>query len=88
VLIRSSPGVIDARKRNEETKEVSHMKLIKRFIREEKGQGMAEYALILGLVVLGIWVAVATGGVGDAISGLFGNVASEIEGCTSGSCGG
>ena len=64
------------------------MNLIKRFVREEKGQGMAEYALILGLVVLGIWVAVATGGVGEAISGLFGNVATEIEGCTSGSCGG
>ena len=64
------------------------LNLVKRFVREEKGQGMAEYALILGLVVLGIWVAVATGGVGDAISGLFGNVATEIEGCTSGSCGG
>lgn len=64
------------------------MKLVRRFVREEKGQGMAEYALILGLVVLGIWVAVATGGIGDAISGLFGNVAEEVAACTSGDCGG
>ena len=64
------------------------MNLIKRFVREEKGQGMAEYALILGLVVLGIWVVVANGGIGDSISGLFSNVGTEIEGCTSGSCGG
>ena len=62
--------------------------LVKRFIREEKGQGMAEYALVLGLVVLGIWVAVATGGIGEAISGLFSNVSTEVKGCVSGDCGG
>lgn len=64
------------------------MNLVRRFVREEKGQGMAEYALILGLVVLGIWVAVATGGIGDAISGLFGRVSTEVAGCTTGACGG
>ena len=64
------------------------VRLIQRFVREEKGQGMAEYALILGLVVLGIWVAVANGGIGTAIDTLFGNVATEIEACTSGDCGG
>lgn len=64
------------------------MSLIRRFVREEKGQGMAEYALILGLVVLGIWVAVATGGIGDAISSLFGRVSTEVAGCTTGDCGG
>ena len=62
--------------------------LTKRFVREEKGQGMAEYALILGLVVLGIWVAVANGGIGTAIDTLFTNVGTEITSCVSGDCGG
>jgi Flp pilus assembly pilin Flp len=62
------------------------MNFIKRFVREEKGQGMAEYALILGLVVLGIWVAVSATDIGTSITGLFSRVATEVAGCTSGAC--
>jgi Flp pilus assembly pilin Flp len=62
------------------------MELIKRFVREEDGQGMAEYALILGLVVLGIWVAVSATGIGSSLTSLFGRVSTEVAGCTSGSC--
>ena len=62
------------------------MNFIKRFVREEKGQGMAEYALILGLVVLGIWVTVSATNVGSSITGLFTRVGAEVAGCTSGSC--
>jgi pilus assembly protein Flp/PilA len=64
------------------------MELIRRLVTEEEGQGITEYALILGLVVLGIWVAVRTSGLGTSISTLFGNVVTEVDGCTSGNCGG
>ena len=62
--------------------------LCKRLLVEEEGQGITEYALILGLVVLGIWVAVNNSGIGDAINGLFNNVKAVVTGCTSGNCGG
>ncbi len=63
------------------------MELIKRLATEEEGQGMSEYALILGLVVLGIWVAVKSSGLGAAITTVFGNVKAVLSGCTSGACG-
>ena len=62
------------------------MELLKRFVVEEEGQGLTEYALILGLVVLGIWVAVSATGLSSGITGLFTNVNAELVGCTSGSC--
>jgi Flp pilus assembly pilin Flp len=54
---------------------------------EEKGQGITEYALILGLVVFGIWILVSQSGIAEAINNLFNNVASEIENCNSSGCG-
>jgi Flp pilus assembly pilin Flp len=60
--------------------------LLKRLMVEENGQGLTEYALILGLVVLGIWVAVTQTNIGASITGIFTNVNTIVAGCTSGSC--
>jgi pilus assembly protein Flp/PilA len=62
--------------------------LFRRLVVEEEGQGITEYALILGLVVLGVWVAVNNSGIGPEINSLFDRVKSVITGCTSGACGG
>ena len=50
--------------------------LLNRLVVEENGQGITEYALILGLVVLGIWVAVTNGNIGGKVNSLFGRVAT------------
>ena len=60
--------------------------LLKRLLIEENGQGLTEYALILGLVVLGVWVAVTQTNIGASITGIFTNVNTIVAGCTSGSC--
>ncbi len=63
--------------------------LLKRLFVEEEGQGITEYALILGLIVFGVWVTISASGLGDSIKALFENVKSEIEKCsTPGNCGG
>jgi Flp pilus assembly pilin Flp len=61
--------------------------LLNRLMVEEKGQGITEYALILGLVVFGIWLAVSQSGIGDAISNIFSNVTSIVENCNTSGCG-
>jgi len=38
------------------------MELIKRFVREEEGQGLVEYALILGLIAIVAIAALTTAG--------------------------
>jgi len=63
------------------------MTLITRLMKEE-GQGITEYALILGLVVLGLWVAVSASGLGASITNLFTRVKTTVGLCTSGNCGG
>jgi Flp pilus assembly pilin Flp len=60
--------------------------LLNRLVVEEKGQGLTEYALILGLVVLGVWVAVTQTNIGQSITGIFTNVNTVVAGCVSGSC--
>jgi pilus assembly protein Flp/PilA len=62
------------------------MELLKRLVVEEEGQGITEYALIVGLVVLGIWIAVDAADLGGAITNLFNRITGEVNGCTSGSC--
>jgi Flp pilus assembly pilin Flp len=46
------------------------MRFIKNFIREDDGQDVVEYALVLGLVALGagVGLTVLTGGIGDLTS--------------------
>jgi len=58
--------------------------LLKRLVVEETGQGITEYALILGLVVFGIWLAVTQSGIGAAINNLFGQVKGELDSCAGG----
>lgn len=60
--------------------------LLKRLVVEEKGQGITEYALILGLVVLAIWIAVSATNIGNEITGLFNRVGTQVSSCTSGNC--
>jgi pilus assembly protein Flp/PilA len=57
------------------------MELLKRLIVEEEGQGLTEYALILGLVVLGIWVLVSSSDLGNNITSLFSDVSGEVGNC-------
>ncbi len=53
------------------------MELIRRFIREEEGQGLVEYALIIGLIaVVAIAALTASGG---SIQGIFGKISSELD---------
>jgi Flp pilus assembly pilin Flp len=60
--------------------------LLNRLVVEEKGQGLTEYALILGLVVLGVWVAVTQTNIGQSITNIFTGVNTVVAGCVSGSC--
>ena len=60
--------------------------LLKRLVVEEKGQGITEYALILGLVVLAIWIAVSATDIGTDITNLFNRVGDQVASCTSGNC--
>ncbi|HEY2987270.1 MAG TPA: Flp family type IVb pilin [Candidatus Binatia bacterium] len=62
------------------------MQFLKKLFVEEKAQGMTEYALILGLIVLGVWVAVTATGIGPAITAIFTAVSGAVGNCTSGSC--
>ena len=63
------------------------MELIKRLVKEEEGQGLTEYALILGLVILGVWVAVNATGLGQSIKDIFTAVKGNTDACTNGKCG-
>jgi Flp pilus assembly pilin Flp len=60
--------------------------LLNRLMVEENGQGLTEYALILGLVVLGVWIAITQTNIGPSISGIFTNINTVVAGCVSGSC--
>ncbi len=54
------------------------MELLKRLMVDEDGQGVVEYTLMIGLVVLGIWVAVQILDIPGAVSTLWTNVDAEI----------
>lgn len=55
--------------------------LVKRFLAEESGQGMTEYALILALVAI---AAIAVlGFLGDEINGVFQKTVDTLKGATS-----
>jgi Flp pilus assembly pilin Flp len=60
--------------------------LLKRLMVEEEGQGITEYALILGLVVLALWIAVTQSNIGGQVNALFSRVGNLVSDCTSGSC--
>jgi pilus assembly protein Flp/PilA len=54
--------------------------LFARFVREEKGQDLIEYALLAGLISLVAVAAVTT--VGTSITGLFGKVSTKLNAVT------
>ena len=56
--------------------------VLKRFLSAEEGQARTEYALILGLIVFGIWVTLSATGLGASIKALFSNVQSEMPKCS------
>lgn len=54
------------------------MNLIKRLVKEEEGQGLVEYALIVGLIAL---IAVAAiGAAGGAVKTIWENITKELGG--------
>jgi len=53
------------------------MELIRRFVREEEGQGLVEYALIIGLIAV-VAIAALTAS-GTQISAIFGNISGELK---------
>ena len=53
------------------------MNLVKRFFKEEEGQGLAEYALILALIV--IVVIGFMGGLGNKIGAKFKTVSDTLQ---------
>ena len=54
------------------------MELLKRLMVDEDGQGVVEYTLMIGLVVLGIWVAVQLLDIPGAVSALWTNVSTQL----------
>jgi Flp pilus assembly pilin Flp len=47
-------------------------------VREEEGQNIVEYTLMIGLVVLVIWAAVEALGIDTAVNTVWNNVKTEL----------
>ncbi len=58
------------------------MSLMKRFLRERKGATAIEYGLIAGLVAVAIITALSL--LGGSLDNLFSDVATQVDGATSG----
>ena len=54
------------------------MNLIKRLIKEEEGQGLVEYALIVGLIALVAVVAITAAG--ESINGIWERISTALSG--------
>ena len=50
--------------------------LLKRFVREEKGQDLIEYALLAGFISLVAVVAITA--VGAGVNGVYNNIDSQV----------
>ena len=50
---------------------------IRRFVRDEEGQDLIEYALLVALIAIAAVVAVTNAG--TAVSDVFGNIATKLE---------
>ena len=57
--------------------------MIQEFLKDESGQGMVEYGLILALIAIVVIVAVTA--IGTNLKTVFTNAGNELSGATSGS---
>ncbi|MDD2624099.1 MAG: Flp family type IVb pilin [Candidatus Riflebacteria bacterium] len=57
------------------------MKLIRRFVKEEEGQALVEYALIIGLISVVAIAALSliSGTVGDMFDSVSGSISSALS---------
>lgn len=51
--------------------------MLKRFFKDESGQGMVEYALIIALIAVAVIAAITL--LGDNISDMFTGVSDELQ---------
>ena len=51
--------------------------LLKRFVRDEEGQDLIEYALLAGFISLVAVVAITQ--VGQGVNGVYGNINSQVQ---------
>ncbi len=64
------------------------MELLKRLVKEEEGQGLVEYTLIVLLVALVFWVAVRDTNIGGELANAWGKVVTCLQDpTTAGACG-
>ena len=55
------------------------MNMLKRLVVEEEGQNIVEYTLMIGLVVLIIWLAINTLGIGSSVQTIWSNVNQQLS---------
>ncbi len=55
------------------------MKMPRRLLREEEGQNLVEYTLMIGLVVLTIWLAVNAAGINNILSDIWSRVRNSLS---------
>jgi len=51
--------------------------IMKRFFKEEEGQGLVEYALIIALIAIAVILALTS--LGEGISGKFDEIYGELD---------
>ncbi len=56
------------------------MELLRRLIVQEEGQDIVEYALMIGVIVITIWLAISFSGIEDTLSNIWSAVGSALTG--------
>jgi Flp pilus assembly pilin Flp len=54
------------------------MELWRRLLRDEQGQDVVEYTLMIGLVVLVLWVAIRASGIDTAVTNIWTGVNGQL----------
>lgn len=60
--------------------------LLKRYMRQEKGQGLVEYTLIVLLVVLVFWVGIKNTNIGGALESSWNKIKACVDEPTGAAC--
>jgi pilus assembly protein Flp/PilA len=55
----------------------SMRKFLTRLVKEEEGQGMVEYGLIIALIAIAVIVAVSA--LGDSLTGIFERISGTVD---------